>query len=78
MFTIMVAILLYISFGVLLTIEGVFWIRSELKAFFDISYVKYGMLLLAILLVTELRVMFIQIPSIQGYDEIVALWVNRN
>lgn len=75
-FTVAVAILLYISFGILLTIGGVFWVRSELKAFFDISYAGYGMLLLVILLVSELWALFIQIPSIQGYDQIVAPWVN--
>lgn len=76
-FTVTLAIFLYISFGVLLTIGGVFWVRSELKAFFDVSYAEYGMLLLVILLVSELWALFIQIPSIRGYNEIVAPWVNR-
>lgn len=35
------------------------------------------MLLLVILLVSELWALFVQIPSIRGYDEIVAPWVNR-
>lgn len=75
-FNVWVAILLYISFGVLLTIGGVLWVKSELKAFFDISYAGYGMLILVIFLVSELWALFIQIPSIQGYDEIVAPWVD--
>lgn len=76
-FTVWVAIFLYISFGVLLTIGGVLWVRSELKVFFDISYAGYGMLILVIFLVSELWAWFIQIPSIQGYDEIVAPWADE-
>lgn len=76
-FTVAIAALLYLSFGVLLTMGGVLWVRSELKAFFDISYAGYGMLLLVILLVSELWALFIQIPSIQGYDAIAESWVNR-
>lgn len=75
-FTVAVAIFLYLSFGILLTIGGFFWVRSEMKDFLNISYASYGMLLIVILLVSELWALFIQIPSITGYNEIVAQWVN--
>jgi len=71
-FTVVVAILLYLSFGILLTIGSFLWVRSEMRAFFDLSYAGYGMLLIVIISVSELWALFIQIPSIKGYDEIVA------
>lgn len=76
-FTVTVAILLYISFGILLTIGSFLWVRSELRDFFDISYAGYGMLLIVVISVSELWALFIEIPSINGYDEIVPLWVNN-
>lgn len=53
-FTVIVAILLYISFGVLLTFGGLYWIRSTLMDFFDISYADYGMFIIVIAAGSEL------------------------
>lgn len=75
-FTVLVAILLYVSFGILLTIGSTIWVRSELNDFFDFSYAGYGMLIIIIISFSELWALFIQIPSIKGYEEIVAPWIN--
>lgn len=73
-FNVWVAIVIYLSLGILLTFGSLIWVRSELKDFFDISYAGYGMLLIVILLVSELWALFIQIPNLRGYDEIIPSW----
>lgn len=74
--TVVMAAILYLSFGILLTYGSFLWVKSELRDFFDISYADYGMLLIVIIFVSALWALFIQIPDIKGYDEIVAPWVN--
>ncbi|MBO5620437.1 MAG: hypothetical protein J5959_02265, partial [Butyrivibrio sp.] len=75
-FSIFMAIILYFSFGILLTVGSLIWVREEIQDYFDLSYSAYGMFLIVIFCVAELWAMFIQIPTIKGYASKVASWFN--
>lgn len=70
-FTVIAAIVLYISFGVLLTIGSYQWVVTKLYSYFKISYAGYAALLITIFLLAELWALYIQIPGIRGYGEVV-------
>ena len=71
-FSVWVAIILSISLGIIITIGGCLWAISRITQIFKISYSGYAMVILCLLILSELWAIFILIPSIRGYQEMIS------